>query len=76
MYLRRSSLTLSINEVILKSGCRDGGVWDDEWGEVKLEFLLRRVRGRRRRVGGVVMDVDVREGVGVGSLSGGPRSFS
>ena len=76
MYLRRSSLMLSMNEVIFKSGCRDGGVWDDERGEVELEFLLRRVRGRRRRVGAVVMDVEVREGVGVGSLSGGPRSFS
>ena len=32
--------------------------------------------GRRRRVGGVVMDVEVRKGVGVGGLSGGPQSFS
>ena len=76
MYLLRSSLMVSINEVISKSGCRDGGVWDDERGEVELEFLFRRVRGRWRRVGGVVVDVEVREGVGVGGLSGGPRSFS
>jgi len=76
MYLRRSSVIVSINEVISNSGCKYGGVWDDERGEVELECLFRRVRGRRRRVGGVVVDVEVREGVGMGSILGGPRSFS
>ena len=65
-----------INEVTSKSGCRDGGVWDGERGEVEMECLFRRVQGRGRRVGEVVVDVEVRKGVGVGGLSGGPRSFS
>jgi len=48
---------VSINEVTSKSGCRNGGVWDGEQGEVELECLFCRVWGRRRRVGGVVIVV-------------------
>ena len=51
MYLLRSSLMVSINEVISKSGCRDGGVWDGEWSEAELEFLFVECGG----VGGVLV---------------------
>jgi len=64
-----------------KLGGRCDGEDDDERCEGELEFLFRRVRGRRRRVGVMVVEVhvgaEVRVGVDLGAdvLSGGPRSF-
>lgn len=61
-------------------GGRCGGEHNDERGEGELEFLIRRVRGRRRRVGVVAVSVHLGVEVHVGDdggcfLSGGPRSF-
>jgi len=74
------SIILERVEIISKSVCRGGGICDDFQGEGELEFLFRQVRGWLRRVGVVVVDmhmgVEVRVGVGVSDLSGGPRSFS
>jgi len=64
-----------------KLGGRCDGEDDDERCEGELEFLFRRVRGRRRRVGVVVVEahvgVEVHVGVdgGADGLSGGPRSL-
>ena len=64
-----------------KLGGKCDGEGDDGRYEGELEFLFRRVRGRRRRVGVMVMEAhvgaEVRVGVDVDAdgLSGGPRSF-
>ena len=74
-----ASIILERVEIIPKSGCRGGGVCDDLRAEGELDFLFRRVRGRRR-VGVVVVDmrvgVEVHVGVVVSDLLGRPRSFS